>query len=460
MASSAFLQFWWTGRTRESLLSHLDNEELASLRLVCHDFSVRAAPRLFEDMKVSFKASLFTKPARMAALDRIGHHVRAFTFNMPHGNETFLPPLVDPVTGEEETFIYEPHVLSSRDSASRLSNPTYGSWEMTDMLVKQYSPLFHAAANVPSFIRAFSAMPGMKHLIISCPDQEAGQRYRRSIVDYALISLRIAVERSKLGALEQLSLQRIHAGAFTYLNPIMGMGALPNALRRWRQIKKLSMTVDSVPFGPDWATDHFKGLHAYLQAFAQSVEEFNFRWHGAKGPCPLSIGSESCLQRTSPRLACPRRHHLALRPLRFAQLRDTEMENIVVDATQISCFITAHRHTIREFNFEDTHLRSGTWDEALAPLTRISGSEQWKHKAEEVMDVPLMISPIGLPEPELKKVLPQIVKPLQTKNPTRLSKPVLKRFHTAGEKGRQLLWNARTPDHVRDLLRNSIFNWI
>ena len=457
MASPAFLQFWWTGNTRESFLSHIDSEDLASLRLVCHDFSVRAAPRLFEDLKVTFKTSLFTKPARMAALDRVGHHVQTFTFNMPHGDDTFLPPLLDPVSLTEETFIYEPHVQSSRDSTSRLSNPTYGSWEMTDMLIKQYPPLFHAAANIPSFIRAFSAMPGLKHLIISCPGQESGQRYRRSIVDYALISLRIAVERSKLGALEQLSLLHIHAGAAHYLNPIMGMGALPNSAKRWRQIKKLTMTMDFVPFGPDLATDHLKGLHTYLQAFAHSVEEFNFRWIGAKGPCPLSIGSESCLQRTSPRLACPRRHHLALRPLRFAQLRDTEMENIVVDASQISCFITAHRHTIREFNFEDTHLRSGTWDEALAPLTRISGSEQWKQKVEEVMDCPLMISPIGLPEPELKKVLPQIVKPLQTNKP-RPSKPVLRRFHTAGEKGRQLLWN--TPDHMKDLLRNSIFNWI
>ena len=456
MASPAFLQFWWTGRTRDTFLSHLDSEELASMRLVCHDFSVRTASRLFKEIKVTFKTSLFTKPARMAALDRIGQHVRTFTFNMPHGAETFLPPLLNPCTGEEETFIYEPYVQSPRDSASRLSNPTYGSWEMTDMLVKQYSPLFHAAANIPSFIRAFSSMHGLKHLIISCPGQEAGQRYRRSIVDYALISLRIAVERSKLGSLEELSLLRVHVGAANYLNPIMGMAALPNSLKRWRQIRKLTITMDSVSFGPGLATDHLKGIHAYLQAFAQTVEEFNFRWLGAKGPCPLSIGSESCLQRTSPRLACPRRHHLALRPLRFAQLRDTEMENIVVDASQISCFITAHRHTIREFNFEDTHLRSGTWDEALAPLTRISGSERWKQKAEEVMDVPLMISPIGLPELELKKVLPQI-KPLQTHRSVS-SRPAFKRFHTAGEKGRQLLWN--TPDHMKDLLRNSIFNWI
>ena len=463
MASSAFLHFWWTGRTRDTFLAHLDSEDLASLRLVCHDFSVRAAPRLFEEIKITFKTSLFTKPARMAALDRVGDHVRIFSFNMPHGADTFLPPLLDPVTGEEETFIYEPHVQSSRDSASsRLSNPTYGSWEMTDMLVKQYPPLFHAAANIPSFIRVFSAMPGLKHLIVSCPGQEVGQRYRRSIVDYALISLRIAVERSTLVALEELSLLHVHAGAANYLNPIMGMGALPNSVKRWRQIKKLTMTFDSIPFGPDLATDHFKGLHAYLQAFAHSVQQFNFRWLGAKGPCPLSIGSESCLQRTSPRLACPRRHHLALRPLRFAQLRDTEMENIVIDASQISCFITAHRHTIREFNFEDTHLRSGTWDEALAPLTRISGSDRWKQKAEEVMDVPLMFSPIGLPEPELQKVLPQIVKPLQTtkKEPSYSPsvRPVFKRWHTAGEKGRQLLWN--TPDHMKDLLRNSIFNWI
>ncbi|KAL8675174.1 MAG: hypothetical protein Q9168_000427 [Polycauliona sp. 1 TL-2023] len=395
MASgSTFLRFWLTERPRDTFLSYIPKEELPAFRLACHDFGVRAAPLLFDDTTITFRPSTFTKPARMAALDRIGHHIQTLTFAMPHTPETFLPPLLDPVTGEEVTFIYEPYVQSTRNSATRLSNPIYGSWELTDLLVKQYSPLFHAAANVPTFIRAFHALPTLKHLKISCPNQEAGQRYRRSIVDYALISLRIAIERCKLPALSSLSLISIHPGAALYLNPTMGFGARPNSVKKWKQIKNLAICMDSIPFSPYPPSDHLKLLHAYLHVFASSLRNFVFRWQGSNGLSPLSLDKELGLQDRSPGMACPRRCHLALRPLKFDKLRNMEVENIVVDASQVSSFITAHRHTIREFNFEDTHLRSGTWDQALAPLTRISGSEKWKDKAEEVMDVPLLLSPV------------------------------------------------------------------
>ncbi|KAI4261421.1 MAG: hypothetical protein L6R42_003380 [Xanthoria sp. 1 TBL-2021] len=395
MASgSTFLRFWLTERPRDTFLSYIPKEELPAFRLACHDFGVRAAPLLFEDTTITFRPSTFTKPARMAALDRVGHHIQTLSFSMPHTPETFLPPLLDPVTGEEVTFIYEPYLQSTRDSASRLSNPIYGSWELTDLLVKQYSPLFHAAANVPTFIRAFNALPTLKHLKISCPDQETGQRYRRSIVDYALISLRIAVERCKLPLLSSLSLVSIHPGAALYLNPTMGFGARPNSVKKWKQIKNLAICMDSIPLSPYPPSDHLKLLHSYLHVFASSLRNFVFRWHGSNGLSPLSLDKELCLQDRSPGMACPRRCHLALRPLTFEKLRQMEVENIVVDASQVSSFITAHRHTIREFNFEDTHLRSGTWDQALAPLTRISGSEKWKEKAEEVMDVPLLLSPV------------------------------------------------------------------
>ncbi|KAI4104670.1 MAG: hypothetical protein LQ339_003748 [Xanthoria mediterranea] len=403
MASgSTFLRFWLTERARDTFLSHIPKEELPAFRLACHDFGVRAAPLLFEDTTITFRPSTFTKPARMAALDRIGHHIQTLTFSMPHTPETFLPPLLDPVTGEEITFLYEPYVQSTRDSGTRLSNPIYGSWELTDLLVKQYSPLFHAAANVPTFIRALNALPTLKHLKISCPDQEAGQRYRRSIVDYALISLRIAVERCKLPELGSLSLVSIHPGAALYLNPTMGFGARPNSIKKWKQIKNLAICMDGIPFSPYPPLDHLKLLHSYLQVFASSLRNFVFRWQGSNGLSPLSLDKELCLQDRSPGMACPRRCHLALRPLKFDKLRHMEVENIVVDASQVSSFITAHRHTIREFNFEDTHLRSGTWDQALAPLTRISGSEKWKEKAEEVMDVPLLLSPVDDEENTVK----------------------------------------------------------
>lgn len=70
------------------------------------------------------------------------------------------------------------------------------------------------------------------------------------------------------------------------------------------------------------------------------------------------------------------------------------LENSVLDAGQISEFIMVHRKVLREFEFEDVHLRTGTWDDALEPLTRISGNDSWKQKQEEVMDVPIMLSPV------------------------------------------------------------------
>ncbi|KAL8907796.1 MAG: hypothetical protein Q9207_001199 [Kuettlingeria erythrocarpa] len=446
---STFLRLWLTDRARDTLLASLPKEDLSAFRLVCHDFSVRAAPLLFENININFRASTFAKPARMAALDHIGRHVQTLSFSMAHTPETFLPPLLDATTGEEVTFIYEPYTQTTRDSASRLSNPTYGSWEMTDMLVKQYSPLFHAAANVPSFIRAFSSLRNLKHLKISCPGQEAIQRFRRSIVDYALISIRVAVERSNLLLLDTLSLLSIHPGAVLYLTPTMGFGALPNSAKRWKRITNLTICMDSIPFSPYPPLDHLKLVHSYLQLFASSLTDFVFRWQGVKGLSPLSLDKEVCLQKNSPEMACPRRCHLALRPLRFEKLRSMEVENIVVDASQISSFITAHRHTIREFNFEDTHLRNGDWDQALTPLTRISGSEKWKEKAEEVMDVPLLLSPIGLEGRVGNEALLDYFnyKP-------KAFRPSIGAWQKAGAKSRELF-----PEHMKRFLRTSIFNW-
>lgn len=463
---SAFLQFWWTERTRDTFLSYVPKEELALLRLACHDFSVRAAPRLFEDVSIKFRASTFTKPARMAALNRVGQHVQTLTFEMAHTPETFLPPLLNPITGEEETFIYEPHISSTRGSASRFSVPTYGSWEMTDMLVKQYSPLFHSAANVPSFIRAFSAMPNLTHLKVSCPAQESSQRYRRSIIDYALISLRIAVERSELAALDSLSLY-VHPAATLYLSPISSYGVSVSSPKRWKQIRNLVIHMDTIPFHPGAPTDHFKLLHAYLHVFASNLRTLHFRWIGLQGPCPLSLASEPRIRQhsTSPVISCPQHSSSPLRPLRFARLRDMEADNVAPDAAQVAAFITAHRRTLREFNYERTRLRSGSWDDALAPLTRISGSESWKEKSEEVMDVPLVLSPVGL---EVQYGDRRAAQDHARRRASRFGGVSAEAgrgsaagpggWHKAGAKGKELLWG--TPEHMRRFLRMSMFSWL
>ncbi len=454
---SAFLQFWWTESTRNSFLSHVQKDDLCSLRLACHDFSVRAAPLLFKDVAVTFRPGSFTKPARIAALQRIGHHIETFQFNMSHGPETFLPPLLDPVTGEEQTFVYVPHIHSSRASSSRLSIPKYGSWEMTDLLVKQYPPLFHSATDVPSFVRAFSAMPSMKHLVISCPGQDPAQRYRRSIVDYALISVRIAAERVCLPLLTTLSLLPIHPAGVFYLRPNMGFGTLPDSTKRWAQIKRLAIHMDSCPFGPHTSIDLLKILHSYLQIFKFSLKRFLFRWKGARGPSPLSFSTEPCFlsstYHNTASAACPTTSSRPPRPLTFPKLRYMELENATMDAAQISAFITSHRRTLYEFNFEDVTLRTGSWEEALAPLTRISGSDKWKQKAEEVMDVPIILSPDGLDKVEREHIMYEAEKQRSKFNESRLFGGLQK----AGSKGRELFWGG--PEHMRKFLRSSMFSW-
>ena len=464
--NSAFLNFWWTDKARDSFLSHVPTEDLASLRLACHDFGSRAAPFLFKDISISFRSSTFTKQSRMAALERIGHHVKTFHFNMPHSSETFLPPLIDPLTGEEVSFDYEPYTRTTKDSTSRLSIPSYGSWEMTDLLVKQYPPLFHSAANVPAFIRTLSSLKNLKHLKISCPGQEQSHRYRRSIVDYALISLRIAVERSQLSSLNTLSLLDIHPSSALYLNPSMGFGALPNSMRRWRQIRRLIVRMDAIPLDASTSQDHLKHLQCYINNFTSSLRHFDFRWQGDRAPYPISLHSEEALKKASPNLACPMTYALPHKPLRFPRLRNLRTENTIANASQIASFITRHHHAVRhtkrlKLKFDDAHLRTGTWIEALEPLTRISGSDSWKSSSEEsaedsieeFMDVPIMFTPVDVKQEELNRIWVDHMR-------TGTSKPCysgVSGLQKASARTKELLFG--TEEHMRKLFSSTVFGW-
>lgn len=140
-------------------------------------------------------------------------------FKMLHTAETFLPPVINSTTGTEQTFVYMPqgHQVPPK-------SPRYGRWEITDLLVKQHPPLFHAATDIHSSVRAFSSMPNLRHHRINCEGQIPSHRYRRSIVEYALISLRMAVEQAPLRLLDRLSLLSIHPAAVLYLQPNLGFG--------------------------------------------------------------------------------------------------------------------------------------------------------------------------------------------------------------------------------------------
>ncbi|KAL1988328.1 hypothetical protein VTN96DRAFT_10011 [Rasamsonia emersonii] len=449
---SAFTRFWRTDLTRDGFLSLLDKDDLRALRLVNHDFSVHAARYLFAEIEISFRSSTFTRPARMAALERIGRHVKTLTFKIPHSQETFLPPLLDPITGEEQTFVYIPQVHVSSSLASRWSEPKYGSWEMTDLLVKQYPPLFHAATNVPSFVRAFRCMPSLRHLKISCDGQSPDHRYRRSVVDYALISLRVAVEQAPLESLDTLSLLPIHPGGILYLRPMMGFGASPAGRKRWMQIRKLAIHMESFPYERGQTMDHLRLLHSYLEGFP-NLRSFVFRWKGLKGPSPLSLATEPCLCQPSSKKTCSMRYARPLRPLKFRHLRYMELENAIMDASQVAAFIMDHRRTLSEFEFEDVTLRSGTWDDALEPLTKISGSDKWKEKQEEVIEVPIILSPVEVETKSSHNIWEEQRRRAQLR--TLLERA--SNLAQAKAKTRELFWGS--PDHMKKFLRSSVFSW-
>lgn len=281
---------------------------------------------------------------------------------------------------------------------------------MTDPLVKQYPPLFHAATDVPSFIRVLSLLHNLRHLRVTCEGQPPSHRYRRSVVDYALISLRIAVEQVSPKCFDSLSLLSVHPAAVLYLQPSLGFGASPASHKCWSQVRHLTIHMEGFPYQAGAPTDHFKLLHAYLQSFT-ALRTLVFHWKGGRGFSPLSLATEPCLQYASDtRSRQPSRQEChCLRPLQLPYLQEVELVNAVMDASQVASFIFDHRRTLREINFQDVVLRTGSWDDALAPLTQRSDNARWKemHQHESSADVPIMLRLAAITQqPALRAIRP------------------------------------------------------
>lgn len=383
-ASPAFLRLWRDEGLRSNLLSHTDTESICALRLTSSECEEFTTPILFTRTRLTFTPSSLTRPSRLEALSRVGHLIEHLTFSMPHSEATFLPPLLNPSTGRELNFLYTPHTTMT----SATQRPKYGSPELGDVLTQQYPPLFHAATNVPAFINALSLLPNLRHLTISCPGQDPTQRYRRDIVDYALISLRIAIERAPLIRLEKLSFSHIHPAGIQYLRHVPGYGCVPSAGRRWKQIKKLNINMDSWDFlGLRPGRDHLKMLDDYIRSFSANLEKVTFGWNGRKGPCPFTLFTDPLFapprqttklfaEVTSPMSPLPA---APSRPaMRFPKLRYMQIRNAAMSTEQVADFVLEHRHTVREFDFENVSLiNGGRWEEALLPLSRISDSDEW-----------------------------------------------------------------------------------
>lgn len=394
-----FSRIWTDERLRDRVLSHCDRKTLAHLRLTCLDASGKVEPLLFKHISVTFKSRTFSNLARMAHLERIGRHVDTFTFRMPHTALTMLPPLIDYATGEEKVFTYMPQArLQDRPSSSRQAkDEQFGCRETADMLIAQYPPLFHAATNVPAFYKAFSSIPNLKHLRIDCPSDKRFVHTGRSVVDYALISLRIAVEQASLARLNSFSIMSLHEEGLLYLQPLVAFGSSPVSSKRWSSIRHLNMRLQCREACDEKKTSTLKILHAYLGNFS-GVESFKFQWQGNKGPFPLSLHNEPRLIPIASREEGSRTP--PMRRLKLVNLKCFVIQNATTDAWQISNFLYRVRRQVMECDFQGMELRSGDWSIALEPLEHMaekSRRKQQRPSKHESMDVPIILSPDSSP---------------------------------------------------------------
>ncbi|EJP64939.1 uncharacterized protein BBA_06114 [Beauveria bassiana ARSEF 2860] len=379
-----FLALLRSDRIQDGLFAHLSTGDACAVRQSSSACCNLLTKRLFTRIHVTFTASAFTKPCRVAALGRIGHHVEHLTFYLPHSDATFLPPLVHPQTGQEISFLYTPHT----SMGSALTRPKYANTELGDILTQQYPPLFHAATNVPSFIQVLGHFARIRHLTVRCPGQNPAERYRRDIVDYALISLRIAVERAPLTNLHKLSLSSLHPAALSYLRHVNGIGSVPSAGRRWKQIRKLHLSVEAWDFhnSASPGLDHLKIIDDYIRGLAPQLEKLSFSWIGARGPCPIALAADPLFapprasrklfhEVTSPMSPLPVRPPRA--PIHMPALRYLQIRNTAMNAPQLRRLIDAHQATVKEYDFENVSLAdNGRWDDALAP---VSEEHKWSH---------------------------------------------------------------------------------
>lgn len=409
-----FYCLWQDSRIRETLFEVLSKEDICNVRLANSACCNLVTKRLFLRTHLTFTASSFTRQHKIQALSRIGHYIEHLTFSFPHSHATFLPPLIHPESGREISFLYTPHT----SMGSVLERPKFANSGLGEILTSQYPPLFHAATNVPSFINAMRYLVNIRHLTIKTPGQDPAERYRRDIVDYALISLRVALERAPVKKLTKLTLSSVHPAAFIYLRPVQGFGCTPSAGRRWKQIRKMHINVDSWDFyGPSPGLDHLKIIQDYLNNFSTSLEKLTFTWHGRKGPCPIALAADPLFapprssqklfhEVTSPMSPLPPAP--SRKPVVFRKLRYLGVRNATMNAAQVADLVASHKHCVREFDFENSVLISdGSWDDALAPLINSdSHSGYWtRHSMATITEAtntnihPVHRTPVELTEP-------------------------------------------------------------
>ncbi|THV68451.1 hypothetical protein D6D28_06686 [Aureobasidium pullulans] len=381
----SLLEFWNTAACREALLHMLSRSDISALRSVCHGISERVTVEAFSSINITFRTRTFSKSARLSALQIIGRHIREVTFRLPRGLEATLPPLIDPWTGEQKEFAWKPSCAQGHDTTSKNKESRYGDTETTELLIRQYPPLFHAATNFQSFAQAMSYLSSLEHLKVSCPGTVGQDTQSRGtdITEIVVTSLRLAVEQAKLKHLNTLTLSHVYHTDIMALSPL-AMGSHPGSARRWSNVRVLDISMYSPP--PSQAnSDQVKLLREYIRGF-KALRKFSFRWSGARGPSPL------------PEIPAEQKHtHPALRtasscaPI-FPNLEYLYINNAIMSAPQVALLIKRHKSTLIEVDLENVVLENGTWQDALGSLEGVDIKTNIPLIAEEG-DVPIMLAP-------------------------------------------------------------------
>lgn len=401
----AFVKVWFDSKLRNKILSHFPNPErrnknFASLRVLCKDLSVRIGTFLFRRSAYTFHGSLFTV-ARLKGLTSLGKVIETLNLTIPHTDATFLKPVINHA-GEEVKWTWDPEqYLASPPRA-----PKYGNDEvLSDLLVRQHEPIFHAACKVDRFIQFFSCLPNLKHLIVSCPANPKDTEWtfnRQSAVDHALTSLKLALEKNNLKHLHKLTLYDVHAPGVRYLSPPTGIGAGLESSEFRMRIKSLKIVMrHPLPKpgrrGQKEADSAYIGLvKTYIRNFTL-LEELDFRWAGEKGPCPFPVEVS--------RLDAEQE-----KPLHLARLAFLRLANVEVKMACLRDIVALHvgQKQSMVFDFKHTSTIWGTLAEALEPyhdLQRRLGKKKrnkerrndpWAPReslASNLGDLPIMLSP-------------------------------------------------------------------
>lgn len=370
--------------------------------------------------------------------------------------EGVLAPLVDPWTGRERAFVFPPPPSPHEDNdaggrrrkrAER--GPRYGDWETTALLIKQYPSLFHAAADIGGFEEMMSGIVNLRSLTVRCTGTDglgggggggAGGGWMKTTVEYALVSLSLALETAKMESLTRLSLLHVHVRGLRALSSTRRNDQGRASSRDWRRnVRRLEMTVLS---DPGSGSRDSTTLHEFLIGFS-GLQKFDFRWEGERDSSPMP------LYRTSDTACHPatrRTHRYQQHDTPFPLLTHLVIDNAIMSAKQIQDILVSHWATLEDLVLESIALTGGTWDEALAPLGDISGYNQWRDIAEEMGEVPIMLAPSMLETPRKKVRITSNIDMRSSPAPPRDARNI-----SQEDKGRSHLSGDTTTKRVRTL---------